>query len=119
MAGAVLVYTPIGLPHVIAVSWKNVSVLAILGILYMGIFTSGISYILHYYLLRHLDAAHVGIMVSAQPPTTVVLSLLVGYETLKINTILGILFIRTGILIASRNGSQSLYFSRIKFRKSI
>lgn len=103
LAGAMLVYTPLGLPRVLAVPWSDVSLLAILGILYMGLFTSGISYILYYYILRHLDASHLGLMVSAQPPTTVVISVLVGYETLKINTILGMVFIGGGILLASRN----------------
>jgi drug/metabolite transporter (DMT)-like permease len=68
----------------------------------MGLFTSGISYVLYYDILRHLDASHLGLMVSAQPPTTVIISVLVGYETLKINTVLGIVFIGGGILLASR-----------------
>lgn len=103
LAGAMIAYTPLGLPRVLAVPWKDVSGLAILGILYMGFFTSGISYVLYYDILRHLDASHLGLMVAAQPPTTVVISVLVGYETLKINTVLGIVFIGGGIFLASRN----------------
>ncbi|WP_400167636.1 DMT family transporter [Fidelibacter multiformis] len=102
LAGAMIAYTPLGLPRVLAVPWEDVSTLAILGILYMGLFTSGISYILYYDILRHVDASHLGLMVSAQPPTTVIISVLVGYETLKINTVLGIVFIGGGILLASR-----------------
>jgi drug/metabolite transporter (DMT)-like permease len=103
LCGAVIVYTPIGLPRVISVEWKDVTVLAKLGILYMGLFTSGISYILYYYILKHVDASHLALMISAQPPTTVVLSILVGYETLKINTVLGIVLISGGIILANRN----------------
>lgn len=107
LCGAVVVYSPFGIPRVFSVDWEQVSALAVLGIFYMGLFTSGISYILYYYILKHLEAPHLGLMVSAQPPTTVILSIIAGFEVLRFNTILGILIIGGGILLASRSQSVS------------
>jgi drug/metabolite transporter (DMT)-like permease len=107
LCGAVIVYTPVGIPRVFSVEWQQVSTLAVLGIVYMGLFTSGISYVLYYYILKHLEAQHLGLMVSAQPPTTVILSIIAGFEILRVNTILGIIIIGSGILLASRENSES------------
>ncbi|HDT12345.1 MAG TPA: hypothetical protein ENO01_01665 [Candidatus Marinimicrobia bacterium] len=108
LCGAVIVYSPVGIPRVFSVEWEQVSTLAILGIVYMGLFTSGISYVLYYYILKHLEAPHLGLMVSAQPPTTVILSIICGFEILKLNTVLGILLIGGGLLFASRKNSGAM-----------
>jgi len=118
LCGAVISYSPIGIPRVFSVEWAQVSMLAFLGIVYMGLFTSGISYVLYYYILKHLEAPHLGLMVSAQPPTTVILSILAGYEILKLNTVLGIILIGGGILLASRGNTVSIP-SMSKSRKSV
>ncbi len=95
-----IIYSPFGIYRLTQVQFSQISINAWIGLAYMGIFTTALSYVLYYSILRHIEASKVGILISAQPPTTILFSILLGFETLQLNLILGTVFIIGGILYA-------------------
>ncbi len=95
-----IIYSPFGIYRITQLPFSQISINAWIGLVYMGIFTTALSYVLYYSILRHIETSKVGILISAQPPTTIIFSVLLGFETLQLNLILGTGLIIGGILLA-------------------
>ena len=74
MTFGAFLYFPIGLFLTLKGGISSTSFNAWLGVLYMGIFTSGVAYYLWIWLLERLRPSQIAVIASAQPPTTVILA---------------------------------------------
>jgi drug/metabolite transporter (DMT)-like permease len=97
-----LLYTPVGIWRLSLLPWSEISLKAWSGVLYMGIFTSGIGYILYYNVLRHLKASQLAIMTSLQPPMTIFFSVIFGFEKIEWNLLAGTALVISAVLTASK-----------------
>ncbi len=95
------VYMPFGIYSVSQLQVELISASAWLGVLYMGIFTSAVSYILYYFLLQHLSPISLSLLIAAQPPTTILLSIGAGYEQFSFNILIGTALVILAIFISS------------------
>ncbi|HDR04100.1 MAG TPA: DMT family transporter [Candidatus Marinimicrobia bacterium] len=110
---ASLLYTPVGIWRLSMLPWDAISLKAWSGVLYMGIFTSGIGYILYYNVLRHLRPSQLGIMTSLQPPMTIFFSVIFGYEKIEWNLLAG-----TALVIGAVFTAQKSSISQSKIRST-
>ena len=102
-----IIYSPFGIYRMTQLSFSQISIDAWIGLVYMGIFTTALAYALYYSILRHIETSKVGILISAQPPTTIFFSVLLGFEALQFNLILGTFLIVGGILLAKSKKLRS------------
>ncbi len=71
-------------------------------ILYLGIFTSGIAYILWYYALKKIDAGKVAVFNNIQPVLTTILAIIFLHQNLTLPFILGGLMTIAGVIITQK-----------------
>lgn len=104
IAGTIL-FMPIGVPAVV-LQWQQVvhaSAAAWLGVVYLIVATSVISYLIWYWALAHLAAARVAIFSNLQPLATAVLAYLFLGEPITVAFVLGALVVIAGVLFAQRS----------------
>jgi len=73
-----------------------------LQIMYLGIFTSGIAYILWYYALKKIDAAKVSVFNNIQPVLTTILAIIFLNQNLSMPFVLGGLMTIAGVIITQK-----------------
>lgn len=73
-----------------------------LQILYLGIFTSGIAYILWYYALKKIDASKVSVFNNIQPVLTTILAILFLNQQISVPFVFGGLLTITGVIVTQR-----------------
>lgn len=100
--GALVLYTPWGVirlaqADVQALTWKGW-----LSIVYLGIFSSGFSYLNYFAILKRIRPSQTGLIISTHPPVTLILSVFLGFEVLQWNMIAGSLLIILALWIAQR-----------------
>lgn len=98
---AIPLYLPVGLWRLHQLDWNSISMAAWSGVIYMGIFTSGISYILYYHILKQIPASRLALIISLQPPTTILFSVVLGFEPLEWTLLAGLTSILFAVYIAN------------------
>ena len=98
MSFGALLYFPFGLFFTITGDFSSAGTGAWLGIIYMGILTSGVAYYLWIWLLERIRPSQVAVIASAQPPTTVLLAWFVYGEIPSLNLVLSIVLVLSGIV---------------------
>mgnify|MGYP001407477830 FL=1 len=98
MSFGALLYFPFGLFFTVTGDFSSASVSAWLGIIYMGIMTSGVAYFLWVWLLERVRPSQVAVVASAQPPTTALLAWVAFGEVLSLNLIISIVLVLFGII---------------------
>jgi drug/metabolite transporter (DMT)-like permease len=98
MTFGALLYFPFGLFFTITGDHSSAGTGAWLGILYLGILTSGVAYYLWIWLLERIRPSQVAVIASAQPPTTVLLAWFVYGEIPSLNLVLSIVIVLSGII---------------------
>jgi len=98
MSFGALLYFPFGVFFAITSDFSSAGLGAWLGIIYMGILTSGVAYYLWIWLLERIRPSQVAVIASAQPPTTVLLAWFVYDEIPSLNLVLSILLVLSGII---------------------
>ena len=98
MSFGALLYFPFGLFFTVTGDFSSASVSAWLGIIYMGIMTSGVAYFLWVWLLERIRPSQVAVVASAQPPTTILLAWFVFGEIPSLNLVFSIILILFGII---------------------
>lgn len=74
MAFGALMYLPFGAYLAATADYSEADTSVWLGIVYMGVVTSGMAYFLWYWLLQRIRPSQVAVVTSAQPPTTAFLA---------------------------------------------
>ena len=98
MSFGALLYFPFGLFFTVTGDFSSASINAWLGIVYLGIMTSGVAYFLWIWLLERIRPSQVAVIASAQPPTTVLLAWFVYGEIPSLNLLLSIVIVGSGII---------------------
>ena len=98
MSFGALLYFPFGLFFTVTGDFSSASVSAWLGIIYMGMMTSGVAYFLWVWLLERIRPSQVAVVASAQPPTTILLAWFVFGEIPSLNLVFSIILILFGII---------------------
>ncbi|MDZ7822205.1 MAG: EamA family transporter [Candidatus Marinimicrobia bacterium] len=78
------------------ISWKGWISLA-----FLGVFSSGLSYLNYFAILKRINPSQTGLIISTHPPTTIVLSVLFGFELLQWNVVAGSILIIFALWIAA------------------
>ena len=99
MAFGAMLYFPFGLTAAIVGDYSMAGTTTWLGILYMGIITSGIAYYLWVWLLERIRPTQVAVIACAQPPTTVILAWLIFGDLPTWNLLLSVILILSGIAL--------------------
>ncbi|MBW6458402.1 MAG: DMT family transporter, partial [FCB group bacterium] len=105
---AALLYAPWGIYRFLQadlqiVTWKGWG-----SIVFLGIFSSGLSYLNYFAILRRINPTQTGLIISTHPPATIVLSVLFGFEVLEWNLLAGTLLIILALWIAQRKPLQNI-----------
>jgi drug/metabolite transporter (DMT)-like permease len=105
---AALLYAPWGVYRFIQadlqiVTWKGWG-----SIVFLGIFSSGFSYLNYFAILKRINPTQTGLIISTHPPATIVLSVLFGFEVLEWNLLAGTLLIILALWIAQRKPLQNI-----------
>ena len=98
MSFGALLYFPFGLFFTVTSDLSTASFSAWLGIVYMGVMTSGVAYFLWVWLLERVRPSQVAVVASAQPPTTALLAWVAFGEVLSLNLIISIVLVLSGII---------------------
>ena len=98
MSFGALLYFPFGLFFTVTSDLSTASFSAWLGIIYMGVMTSGVAYFLWVWLLERVRPSQVAVVASAQPPTTALLAWFAFGEVLSLNLIISIILVLFGII---------------------
>ena len=106
MSFGALLYFPLGLFFTITGDFSSAETSAWLGIIYMGILTSGVAYYLWIWLLERIRPSQVAVIASAQPPTTVLLAWFVYGEIPSLNLALSIVIVLSGIIFMVAYGGN-------------
>ena len=99
MSFGALLYFPFGLFFTVTGDFSSASINAWLGIIYLGIMTSGVAYFLWIWLLERIRPSQVAVVASAQPPTTVLLAWLVFGEIPSLKLVFSIIIVLSGIIL--------------------
>jgi drug/metabolite transporter (DMT)-like permease len=73
-----------------------------LQLLYLGIFASGVAYVIWYYALTKIDAAKVSLFNNLQPVLTTVLSIILFQQEITTIFVVGGLLIISGVVVAQK-----------------
>ena len=102
IAGLLLVL-PFGFYNTITFPYDRLHTLDWTGILYLGIGTSIIGYLLWYYALRRIDATRLAVFANGQPIVTSILSVIFLGATITPWFIIGGILTLMGVIITQRN----------------
>ncbi|MFO7841916.1 MAG: DMT family transporter [Fidelibacterota bacterium] len=100
--GAVILYSPWGIYRLTQadlqlLTWKGWS-----SIVFLGIFSSGLSYLNYFAILKRIKPSQTGLIISTHPPATIVLSVILGFEVLQWNVVGGSILIIIALWIAQK-----------------
>lgn len=102
MGAASLMTVPLA-PWVVEVDrFQNASVTALILVVYLGLMTSVVAYVLWYYALSRLEAAKVAVFSNLQPPTTAIAAWLVLGDPLTWEIWVGGALVLWGVRITQR-----------------
>ena len=106
MLGA-LMYLPFGSYLAAKADYSRAHLSVWLGILYMGLVTSGVAYYLWYWLLERIRPSQVAVVACAQPPTTAAFSWLIFGTVPTTNLVVsGVLILAGIVLMVAYGGSK-------------
>jgi len=92
-----------------SIGWSTVPTSAWVGVVYMGVFTSALSYLIYYAVLKIISPSQVAIFLTGQAPTTAFLSKVIqGYAITPGFAIGGVITIAGIILLQITPSSNSL-----------
>lgn len=108
LIGAVIVYSPWGIYRLTQADLQIISWKAWLSIAFLGVFSSGMSYLNYFAILRRINPSRTGLIISTHPPATIFFSVLLGFEVLKWNLIAGSVLIIIALWIARRKSLNKI-----------
>jgi drug/metabolite transporter (DMT)-like permease len=106
--GAVVVYAPWGIHRLLRADLHIVSVESWISIAFLGIFSSGMSYLNYFAILRRIDPSRTGLIISTHPPATIFFSVLLGFELLQWNLIAGSVLIIIALWFAQKKSLRKI-----------
>ncbi|MFA6618062.1 MAG: DMT family transporter [Candidatus Neomarinimicrobiota bacterium] len=89
LIGATILYAPWGIHRTIQADLSLISSKGWLSILYLGVFSSGLSYLNYFMILKRIEATQTGLIIALHPPATLILSILLGYEFFEWHIVAG------------------------------
>jgi drug/metabolite transporter (DMT)-like permease len=108
LIGGTALYAPIGAASLLAPgAWEqvaHVSVRGWLGVAYLIVVTSVVSYLLWYWALAHLPAARVAVFNNLQPLATALLAQAVLHERATLSFFAGAAVVISGVVLAQSGG---------------
>jgi drug/metabolite transporter (DMT)-like permease len=99
LLGGTLLLLPFTLGDLLRFDYASLTGRAILCILFLGVFTSVVSYLNWYFLLSRIGAVRCGMLLTLQPVTTAILAWFMLGEPLTAQLILGGVVVLAGLLI--------------------
>ncbi|MDD3715513.1 MAG: DMT family transporter [Candidatus Marinimicrobia bacterium] len=105
---ASIVYAPWGIYRFVQADLQPVTWKAWLSIAFLGIFSSGMSYLNYFAILRRIDPSRTGLIISTHPPATIFFSVLLGFEALRWNLIAGSILIIFALGIARKKSLSKI-----------
>ena len=106
MAFGAILYFPIGLPAALTANYADVTLADVGMVLYLGLVTSGLVYVLWYWLVSYLRPTQVAVIMCAQPPTTFFIASLFQGEQLTLVLLIGATVTLVGILLTVIGGGE-------------
>ncbi len=102
MIGGTLLFIPIGITNTLHYDIASITAGQWQGILYLGIGTSVIAYVLWYYAIGKIDTAKVAVFANAQPIVTSLLSVVFLHQVLSLNFVVGGIITIAGVVVTQR-----------------
>ena len=106
--GAVILYAPWGVHRLSQADLGTVTWKGWISIAFLGVFSSGMSYLNYFAILKRIKPSQTGLIISTHPPATIVLSVLFGFETLQWNLVGGSIIIIFALWIAQRRSLRKI-----------
>lgn len=106
MAFGAILYFPIGLPAALTADYSSVTLGDVGLLLYLGLVTSGVVYVLWYWLVGYLRPTQVAVIMCAQPPTTFFIASLFQGEQFTLALLIGSMVTLTGIALTVIGGGE-------------
>ncbi|MGC8594034.1 MAG: DMT family transporter [Candidatus Kryptoniota bacterium] len=103
-----IVFAPFGIAASVNYSYSAISVGTWMEIIYLGIITSIVGYVLWYYALSKIEASRVAVFTNGQPIATAVLSAIFLGQVITLTFIIGAIITITGVLITQQNQSRKI-----------
>lgn len=102
LTGAMLLYMPWGIHRTIQADLSLITLRGWLSIVYLGVFSSGMAYLNYFMILKRIDPAQTGLIITLHPPATILLSILFGYEYFQWQLIAGSILIILALWISQK-----------------
>ena len=103
MLAGVLLFIPAGSISLALFDFSGLTKMHIYGLIYLGLGTSVLSYILWYYALSRIEATKVAIFTNGQPILTAILSVFFLQQTITIPFVIGGLITITGVFLTQKS----------------
>ncbi|NCT19040.1 MAG: EamA family transporter [Flavobacteriaceae bacterium CG_4_8_14_3_um_filter_34_10] len=98
---AFLMNLPIGISEFMEVKWTSLPNKAMLGMAFVVVFTTVLTYLLNIYALRELKASTIGAFIYLQPVIAVIFAVLLGVDQLTPLRVLAAILIFIGVYLSS------------------
>lgn len=102
LIGASILYSPWGIHRTIQADLSLITLKGWLSIVYLGVFSSGMSYLNYFMILKRIEPAQTGLIITLHPPATLFLSILFGYEYFQWHVIAGTALIIFSLWISQK-----------------
>ncbi len=106
LTGAMILYMPWGIHRTIQADLSLITPKGWLSIIYLGAFSSGMAYLNYFLVLKRIDPAQTGLIITLHPPVTILLSILFGYEHFQWHLISGTILVILALWISQRTQSS-------------
>jgi len=101
-----IAFSPFGVAASVNYRYSEISTGTWMEIIYLGIITSIVGYVLWYYALSKIDATKVAVFTNGQPIATAILSAIFLGQVITTTFIIGAVITITGVLITQQNPSS-------------
>jgi drug/metabolite transporter (DMT)-like permease len=101
-----IAFSPFGVAASVNYRYSEISTGTWMEIIYLGIITSIVGYVLWYYALSKIDATRVAVFTNGQPIATAILSAIFLGQVITTTFIIGAVITITGVLITQQNPSS-------------
>lgn len=105
-----IVFSPFGIAASMNYRYSEISAGTWIEIIYLGIITSIVGYVLWYYALSKIEASKVAVFTNGQPIATAILSAIFLGQVITTTFIVGAIITITGVFITQRNPSSNKIF---------
>ncbi len=102
LIGGGILFLPVGIVDVALHGFPSITLGGWMGILYLGVGTSIVSYVLWFYILRRMDTTRAAVFANAQPILTTILAVIFLSQDVTMPFIIGGIITIGGVLLTQR-----------------